>query len=228
LRRYATAFTVATAGLAATAASAQAATVGFAPGKACYLSGEEVTVSGTGYTPMGFVDISIDGRSLGQLQADAAGAVTSPLRLGGFKGAKTHTVTATDVTNAALVGTAPFSGTTFQVTVKPKHARAGKKLKLRGYGFLSGPNAYMHVRGHGYTSDSRVGKSSGPCGQWSAKRRIVPASAASGKYKVQFDHKRKFSKKTKPRLRGTMTVTRTFSSTGFGGAAPLYAWTQVG
>jgi hypothetical protein len=220
---------VATAGLAATAATAQAATVGFAPGKACYIGGDMVTVQGTGYTPGGPVEITIDGASLGQIPAtDAAGSFSNGLTLGVFKGAKAHTVTATDVANPALTASAQFLATTRQVTVKPKHAHAGKKLKLRGYGFVSGPNAYMHVRGHGYRKDTRVGKPSGPCGQWSGKRKIVPTSAAAGAYNVQFDHKKRFSKKTKPRVRGTMTVTRTFSSTAFGGASPLYTWTQVG
>jgi len=228
LRRYATAFMVATAGLAATAATAQAATIGFAPGKTCYIGGDVVTVQGAGYTPNGYVDVSIDSKSLGQALADAAGNISNGLTLGGFKGAKAHAVTATDVANPALTASAQFMATTRQVTVKPKHARAGKKLKLRGYGFVSGPNAYMHVRGHGYRKDTRVGKPSGPCGQWSGKRKIVPTSAAAGAYNVQFDHKKRFSKKTKPRVRGTMTVTRTFSSTAFGGASPLYTWTQVG
>jgi hypothetical protein len=229
LRRIGMAFTVATAGLAATAATAataQAATLAIGPARACQLSGQKVNMLGGGYTPGGFVDIAIDGQSLGQLPTDAAGSLAGRITLGALRGVKTHVVTSTDATNPALTATTSFVGTTRQVTVKPTHARAGKKLKLRGYGFLKHGKAYMHVRGHGLSIDSRVGKPKGPCGTWSAHRGIVPSSAAAGVYHVQFDQKKRYSKKTKPRVRGTMTVTRTFSA--FQGAAPIAHWTRVG
>jgi hypothetical protein len=35
---------------------------------------------------------------------------------------------------------------------------------------------------------------------------IVPASAGLGRYRVQFDHKKKSSKKTRPRFVGSMRV----------------------
>ena len=118
------------------------------------------------------------------------------------------------------------------MTVQPQHARAGKKLKLKGYGFLKPGKAYIHVRGHGYSADAKVGNPKGPCGTWSAKRHIVPTFASSGVYHVQFDQKKRYSKKTQPRVRGRMTVTRTLSSlgapaSGFGGASPMYTWTKV-
>jgi hypothetical protein len=218
------AFTVATAGLAATAVAAQAApSVGLAPARACQLSGQTVTMIGGGYTPNGSVDVAVDGVSLGQLPADPTGNIGGTITLGTLKGVKTHVVKTTDTANAALTAQTTFLGTTRQVTVKPKHARAGKKLKLRGYGFVNHGKAYMHVRGHGLHIDSRVGKPKGACGTWSAKRAIVPSTAAAGRYPVQFDQKKKYSKKTKPRIRGTMTVTRTFSA--FGGAGPIAFWT---
>jgi hypothetical protein len=227
LRRVAMAFTVATAGLAAAAATAQAAaTVGLAPARACQLSHQSVTMIGGGYTPGGFVDVAIDGQSLGQLPADATGNIGGRITLGALKGVKTHSVKTTDTTNPALTAQTSFVGTTRQVTVKPQHARAGKKLKLKGYGFLKRGKAYMHVRGHGLTIDNRVGKPKGACGTWSAHRGIVPSTAAAGVYHVQFDQKKRYSKKTTPRVRGTMTVTRTFSA--FAGAAPIARWTKVG
>jgi hypothetical protein len=229
LRRYALAFTVATAGWAATAASAQAATLAIGPARACQLSGQKVNMLGGGYTPNGLVNFTLDGQTLGQLQADPAGSLAGQITLGQLKGVKTHAVVATDAANPALTATTTFTGTTRQVTVKPKHARAGKKLSLKGYGFLKAGKVYMHVRGNGYSADSKVGNPKGPCGTWSGRRHIVPSFASAGVYRVQFDQKKKFSKKTKPRVRGRMTVTRTLSSTtAFGGAAALYAWTQVG
>jgi hypothetical protein len=224
-----TAFTVATAGLAATAATAQASTLAIGPARACQLSGQQINMLGGGYTANGYVDFTIDGQALGSLPTDAAGSLAGRITLGALKGVKTHVVKAVDETNPALTASTSFTGTTRQVTVKPTHARAGKKLKLKGYGFLERGKAYMHVRGHGLSSDSRVGKPKGPCGTWAAHRSIVPSFASSGVYHVQFDQKKRYSKKTQPRVRGTMTVTRTLHSAGaFGGARPLYRWTTVG
>jgi hypothetical protein len=226
LRRVAMAFTVATAGIAATAATAQAATLAIGPARACQISGQAVNMLGGGYTPGGYVDIAIDGQSLGQLPTDSAGSLAGRITLGALRGVKSHSVVSTDTTNPALTASTSFVGTTRQVTVKPQHARAGKKLKLKGYGFLKHAKAYMHVRGHGLSIDNRVGKPKGACGTWSAHRGIVPSSAAAGVYHVQFDQKKRYSKKTKPRVRGTMTVTRTFSA--FQGASPIAHWTRVG
>jgi hypothetical protein len=222
--------TVATAGLAATAATAQATpTLAIGPARACQLAGQEVNMLGGGYTPGAFVGFTLDSQSLGSLRTDAAGSLAGRITIGALKGVKTHVVQAVDETNPALTAQTSFVGTTRQVSVKPQHARAGKRLKLKGYGFLKRGRAYMHVRGHGMSTDARVGKPKGPCGTWSARRAIVPAGAAAGVYRVQFDQKKRYSKKTKPRVRGTMTVTRTFSSTGaFGGAGPVYTWRQVG
>jgi hypothetical protein len=218
-----------TAGLAATAATAQAATLGLGPARPCQLSGQKVGVLGGGYTPNSSVQVSIDGQSLGTLPTDANGVIGGQITFGRLDGVKTHTVTAVDAANPALTAQTTFVGTTRQVTVKPKRARAGKKLKIRGYGFLGAGKAYIHVRGHGYRADAKIGNPSAPCGTWSARRHIVPSSAAAGVYHVQFDQKKRFSRKTKPRVRGTMTVTRTFSSAGaFGGARPIYTWTQAG
>lgn len=232
MRRFATAFTVATAGTAAMAATAQAATLTIAPVKACYLAGEKVTATGTGFTPSGVVDMAIDGTSLGTLTADAAGSVGATITLGRMKAAKSHALTATDTANPALTATVSYMGTTNLVTVKPANARAGKRLKIRGYGFLAGPKVYMHVRGRGYRSDQKVGTAAPPCGTFAARKRIVPAGAAPGVYKVQFDASKRYSKKTRPRFLGRMRVYRTFSATGaraaaFGGAGLLQSWTRV-
>jgi hypothetical protein len=194
-------------GAALLPAAAQAQSVTIAPVKPCYLAGEQITATATGFTAGGLVDFSIDGRSLGPLVADPSGSAVGVLTLGTMRGAKSHGLTATDQTNPALVANAAFLGTTNQVVVKPKNAPAGRARTLRGYGFLAGPRVFMHVRGRGYSADKRIARPSGPCGTFATRRVIVPASAGLGRYTVQFDAKRKYSKKTQPRVRGTMRVT---------------------
>jgi hypothetical protein len=211
LRRVATAFFVATAGTAAVAGTAQAATLTMTPVKACYLAGDKVTATGTGFTAGNGVGFSIDGTSIGQLFADPAGSVAADVTLGVMKGVKTHTLTATDTMNPALTASTSYTGTTLHIDVTPKHAKAGKKLRIKGYGLLGGKKVYMHVRGpHHYRSDTKVAKTKAPCGTFKIHRRIVPSGARPGKYTVLFDAKKKFSKKTAPQTGGTLTVTKTF------------------
>jgi hypothetical protein len=200
------AVTIVMAGSAGLAGTAQAQSLTIAPVKPCYLSGEQVTTTAAGFTPGGLVDFAIDGKALGPLVADPAGTVVGSLTLGGMRGAKSHGLSATDQSNPALVANAAFLGTTRQVVVKPQHGRAGTPRRVKGYGFFGGSRVYMHVRGHGYRADKRIAKPSGPCGTFATRKVIVPASAGLGRYRVQFDHKKKYSKKTRPRYKGTMTV----------------------
>lgn len=232
MRRFGTAFIVVMAG---TAGTAQAQSVAITPPKACYLTGETVSLSGSGFAPASSVGVTLDGESLGDpLIADAAGNVAAEVRFGTMRGVKTHALTATDTTNPALTSTASFVGTTLRVTVKPADAKAGRKLRIRGQGFLAadgspaGKNLFMHVRGPGrYKSDGRVGRLEAPCGSFAARRRIVPSTADSGVYRVQFDAARRLSRKTRPRYEGRMTVfTRAARASLFGGADLARRWTS--
>jgi hypothetical protein len=211
LRRVATAFFVATVGMAAVAGTAQAASLTITPAKACYLSGEKAELNGTGFTPSGQVNATFAGLS-GTFSTDPAGAM-EPLTLTfpGVKGVKTLPVTVTDATNPALTATLNLTATLLHVDVNPTNAKAGKKLRIKGYGLLSGKKVYMHVRGpRHYRSDTKIARTKAPCGTFKTHRRIVPAGARPGKYTVLFDAKKKFSKKTEPQTGGTLTVTKTF------------------
>jgi hypothetical protein len=199
--------TVAVAATGAGAGAAHAAAIGITPAKACYLTGEKITLTGNGYTPGYGVEVAIDGTSLGQIAADPAGNIAAEITLGTMRGAKSHALTAVDTTNAANAATASFLGTRFQVTVKPRNTRAGRRLTLRGYGFMGMAKVFMHVRGPGgYKSDNRIARPQGPCGTFGVRRRIVPPSADTGNYRVQFDAVKRLSKKTRPRVQGTMRV----------------------
>jgi len=53
----------------------------------------------------------------------------------------------------------------------------------------------MHVRGHGIKSDTRIARPKAPCGTFVVKRAFVPSGAPVGKYRVQFDASKRFSKR---------------------------------
>lgn len=240
MRRLATAITVGMAGTAALAGTAHAQAIGITPAKACYLTGDALSLSGSGFSAGGFVDVAFDGTSLGLLPADAAGNVAGEVTLGAMRGVKDHTLTATDQTNPALAASTTFVGTTRRVTVKPANAKAGRRLRVRGAGFVSqqdgslaGRRAFMHVRGPGgVRSDRRIARLKTPCGSFKVRTRIVPPDARTGTYRVQFDAARRFSRKTQPRYRGRLNVFTRASSVGaraslFGGAALAQSWTSM-
>ena len=218
MRRVMTAITVATVGLAATAA-ADAATLALDPAKTCYLKGEQATLSGTGFTAGGSVNVSVDGNDEGVLTADTAGNFAVQFNfVGELNAVKSHPITATDATNPAITATLPFVATTQQVALRNRNGKPGKKSKMRGYGFVFGKKAFMHVRGHGIKSNKFLARTEAPCGTFTVKKAFVPSSAPVGVYRVQFDHKKAYKKKRAGSIAYELTVFRTFNSTAFGGA----------
>ena len=86
MRRLAMVGTAVVVGTAARAGAAHAAAIGITPAKACYLSGETITLTGNGYTPGYGVEVALDGTSLGQLAADPAGNIAAQITLGRMRG----------------------------------------------------------------------------------------------------------------------------------------------
>ena len=200
--------TLATVGLAAAGvATAQAATVALDPVKPCYLAGEDVGLNGTGYTAGGTVSFAVDGQTIFTEVADTAGNVATGLHFGRMDAVKTHALTAT--TN--------FVGTTQQVATRNTNGKPGQKKKLRGYGFIFGKKAYMHVRGHGIKSNKFLKRVKAPCGTFTVRTAFVTKNAPVGKYRVQFDHKKAYKKNRAGSVAYELTVFRTFNSTAFGG-----------
>jgi hypothetical protein len=190
----------------AAAAQAQAATLTVAGTKSCYRLGDALIVSGSGFTPNGPVNFTLDNRSLGSLTADAAGNVTAPLTIGTLRGVRTRTLIGTDATNPANVGTAQFLGSALSVTVRPRTGTAGRILRIGAAGFTTGKRLYAHVLRRGYRRNIAIGRLKGPCRTLKARRRVLPGGLAAGRYTVQFDTKRRYSRKTQVRVRFRVTV----------------------
>ncbi len=181
------------------------------------------TSLGAGYTPNGAVDGSVRRADRGLHRRRGRQRRAPASRSPSVKGIKNDAVSATDATDPTLTATIPLLITRRHVDVNPTHAAAGKKLRIKGYGLTGGPKVYMHIRGpHHYRSDTKIAKAKGPCGTFKTRRKIVSSGAAPGAYKVRFDHKKKYSKKTKPQTGGTLTITRTFHAVGARAAA--FGW----
>jgi hypothetical protein len=188
-------------------AAAQAATLAVSGSKSCYRAGDSLTLTGSGYTPNGPVDVTLDGHDLGPLTADASGNISSPLRVGNLRGVRTRTLVASDATNPALTGTASFLGSALVVGVKPHNGTAGRKLRIAASGFTTGKRLYAHIRRRHYRRNVFIGKLKGPCHTLKVRKPVLGAGTPKGVYKVQFDTRKRYSKKTKVWFRFSVTVT---------------------
>jgi hypothetical protein len=194
---------------AAAPAAAPAATLAVSPAKACYISGERVTLSGTGFTPGALANVALDGAAVGPVPVDTTGNFRTGFRFGSLRGVRARTLTATDSASPANVGSASFLGSVLSVRVWPADGRPGRRLRIRATGFTSGRRLWAHILRPGFRRNVRIGRLRGPCGRASVRRRIFMGDAAPGRYKVQFDTRRRYSPRTRVRVRFRVTVSGT-------------------
>jgi hypothetical protein len=200
-----TAVAVALAALAA-AAPAQAATLSLVGSKSCYRAGDTLTINGSGFTPNGQAAVTLEGRELGSVPTDAVGNFSTPLTVGTLKGVSWRTLVATDAVDPANTAQAQFLGSALDVTVKPRDGAAGRKLRVKASGFTTGKRLYAHILRKRYRRNVLIGKLKGPCRTLKLKKKVLPGSTPTGVYTVQFDTKRRYSKKTKVWVKFTVSV----------------------
>ena len=189
-------------------ASAGAATVGVFPNKPCYRSGESLVIGGTGYTPTASVRITSEGAFIGSVGTDQTGAFRGTLRVGQRRGERTKTYTGTDQANPAIVASTVLRVTALGVTVSPRSGRPGRLVRVRARGFTTGRRLYAHIVRGRYRRNVRVGRLRGACRTLSARRRIFRQGTRPGRYTVQFDTRRRYSRQTAVRVRYRVAIFR--------------------
>jgi hypothetical protein len=204
-------------------ATASAATLSV--DKRCYGPGEEIAFTGTGFTPNGQVAVSVDGRQLGLTTANPVGEfeVSDGAPVIRAK-RKTSVYTATDQTNLALSANANVLVSSLNVKVTPKNGDPSKRKRIVARGFTTGKVLWAHVRRSGKARNVKIGRLKGACKTITTKRKMFPADAAPGVYTVQFDTKRKYSRKTRPNVTFFVTVFHTFRPAS---ASASSSWIQI-
>lgn len=183
--------------IAPAAASAQAS-LSVDPVKPCYRERETVDVPGSGFTPNGMVNFTRDGLSLGDpIQADASGQLLGRLTLPDLvSGQRRLTYVGTDATNPALTAQFTVLVSAVDVLLTPTTGAPNRIRTIRARGFFGGRRLWAHVvrRGRPATSARNVaiGRVKGACKKLRAKRRLFPATAAPGRYRIQFDTFRRY------------------------------------
>lgn len=191
------------------ASGAQAATLD--ADRACYAPGDDVRLTGAGFTPGGEVALSVEGRQLGVGTADAGGGFVADLVAPEIAGRERRdNFVATDQTDLGILAELPVRLTALGVRLTPEQAPPGRKRRIRARGFTHGRALWAHVRRGRFARDVRIGRLRGPCGRIDVRRGILPAGAEVGLYRIQFDARRRYSPSTIPSVDYLVTVFRRF------------------
>lgn len=197
-------------------AGAQAAVV--STDRPCYIESQPMVIGGSGFAPGSNVTVDTEQVFAAGL-ADPAGAFTfttetAPIVPTIVPDQKKFTLTAKQ--DGVPVAAVDFQVANFAFSVTPSRARPTSKVRYRFSGFPQGKYVYVHVRRAGKTiGTKRLGKALGPCGRLSTRARFMPVRGGkvrNGTYTYQFDTSRRYSSKAVPRMRGTVSIFRTFRS----------------
>jgi hypothetical protein len=195
--------------------SAGAATLSVSPIKPCYGSGEELAATGTGFTPNGSVRFTADGVPLsGTAPVSATGVFTGSLSVGLASGEKVKTYAAIDRLNPAIRASKDLRVSALDVTISPLTGSPGRLLRIVARGFTLGKRLlYAHIRrGEGYRRTERIGKLRHACRKLRTRKRLFSSRARSGTYRLQFDTRRRYSRRTRQRVVFTVEISRTLSA----------------
>ncbi|MGD9572149.1 MAG: hypothetical protein AB7V62_09710 [Thermoleophilia bacterium] len=186
------------------------------------LSSPPLTVTGSGFGPGAQVTLRRGARTLTG-NADAAGQFTATLSVldlltGRAPKSQPFTVVAEDAGGPG--GNPPAQGASNTIklraaplafTASPKRTRPSARVTFRLSGFEPDRVVYAHYRyGGRVRATVAMGRASNPCGLLTTRRKQIPvANPQSGLWRVQFDHNRRFSAKSTPRIPATIQVFRT-------------------
>jgi hypothetical protein len=166
--------------------------------RGCYLIGQQVKVSGSGFAPDRSFTVTIDGVDFGESTTDSGGGFSSSLVPGGLgAGVAQHVdhLVASDGSHTA--------GTTFTLT-RPRGARflatRGNPHTLRApfelWDFGAGKAIYLHyVAPSGHLRKTvRLGAGGGQCGYLKTRRRkVFPFSPSKGRWTLQIDTQNRYA-----------------------------------
>jgi hypothetical protein len=178
-------------------------------------------ITGTGFTPGSLVTVryatavSPTPTYLTSATADPAGnfaaAAIPPLFAKFDTQLQTFGLSATDGTNPALVAVTQYKQVRVGYTTNPSTGRPTRQATHTVRGFPVGKSTYLHFRFQGKTKRNvKLGVTKAPCGIASKRMRLLPTRSHPGKWTVYADQARSYHKSTRPQLKYTFVISRTF------------------
>lgn len=182
-------------------AVAQAASL--RPAESCYFHGTQAQVGAEGFEPDGRIDLTLGGHAIGTLETDASGAADVRINLSELPknvGQRSLTLEATD-SGGESAQTVVYVSRRRAVFAHPRTSTNARRwrARFRLFGFGSG-RAFLHYvnPNGGHVKTVKLGALREPCGRIrTRKRRVLPvANPEYGTWRLQFDTRRKYRRKT--------------------------------
>ena len=173
-----------------------------AAGKSCFKTGTKARLVGTGFAPESPIEFAVNGRTLtANVTSDEAGDVAVTYSPPDTRTERKLMIRATD-SEGTTARTTIYVTRKRRVTADPASAPDVEEWRavFGLYGFGTG-TAYIHyVNPKGrFKRTVSLGRLRGPCGRLlSDRRRVLPfRNPQYGFWKLQFDTRRRYSKRTK-------------------------------
>ena len=204
---------------AVAAQAASAATLNVNAG--CYVISKSLptmVVTGSGYVPGDFVDITSDvGFVDATTTADPAGNIAvstpAPLPPKAAVGAQSAVLTADDesingpITAATAVNVAYLNAGHGATKARPGLGAFREKTSWSFSGFTPGKYIWGHYVIHKrQVARIRFGKATGPCGVLKTRARLFPATPHRRSYPIQVDNAKRYSSHSFPKVNGRLTL----------------------
>ena len=180
----------------------------------CYRERTRIPVTGEGFAPNAPVQVGFASRRPVTKTTDADGGFKARVpvpELGDSPRPGRVTLHAIDGSPEASTASTNVQLTAVAVAVNDASLqRRGEKLRFRFSGFPNGRNIWGHyLFGGKERGKQRFGKAKGPCGTLRTRAPLIPKFIGrDGIWTIQFDGRKKYSRKTKPSLRRKIQVFR--------------------
>jgi hypothetical protein len=170
--------------------------------RTCYVEGDQMVLGASGFTPGAALEVRSTGL-MATAAADGSGALKGGVGApdnpgGGPRAISSFVLTVAESANQAVSAQTPFQVANFAFSTSTGAQSPASKRIWRFSGFPEGETIYGHfIRRGRVRANYRFGKADGPCGTLERKAPGIPVrKAASGKWRIQIDTTRRYSKNT--------------------------------
>ena len=176
----------------------------------CYTVGDPVHVSGSGFPQSSAVAFTLLGKPYGSAVTDAKGHLLAENGLAPSIGPRRFRQVTLRAQSAGATASTRFSITRLTVSISPRRVESPTDtVTFRARGFPRGHSLYLHYitpRGN-VLKPRRLGRLARPCGTRTARAPLIGTpDPHTGHWRLQFDTRRKYSRKTRPRVRLSVRV----------------------